>query len=90
MDDHPRFTGKELAAMFADPVWAERFPPILSPNQAAELLQVPKLTIYDWSSRGLLDGCKFRAGKHLRLIRDRLLNTKLSEEDHGRNKRRAQ
>ena len=61
------------AALFADPHWAGRFPPLLSPDQAAELLQVPKGTIYDWSSRGLLDGCKARVGKHLRLARDRLL-----------------
>jgi hypothetical protein len=57
MDAHPKFTAKELAALFVDPELANRFPPILSPDQAAELLQVPKNTIYDWSSRGLLDGC---------------------------------
>jgi len=64
---------KELAQFFAEPHWAVRFPPILTVDQAAGLLQVPKQTIYDWSSRGLLDGCKAKVGKHLRLARNRLL-----------------
>jgi excisionase family DNA binding protein len=68
-----KLTIKELGQIFGDSPWAERFPPILNVDQAADLLQVPKQTIYDWSSRGLLDGCKARIGKHLRLFRDRLL-----------------
>ena len=44
------------------------------PNpDCARLLQVPKATIYDWSSRGLLRGCGRKVGKHLRLFRDRLI-----------------
>jgi excisionase family DNA binding protein len=68
-----QLTSKEIAAAFSDPFWAEKFPPILSVEQAASLLQVPQGTIYDWSSRGLLAGCAFRVGKHLRLWRDRLV-----------------
>ncbi len=64
---------KEVTSAFADVNWAHRFPPVLSVDQAAELVQVPKSTIYDWSSRGLLRGCSRRAGKYLRLFRDRLL-----------------
>lgn len=66
-------TPKEIAEAFVDPKWAECFPPVLSVDQAAALLQVPKATIYDWSSRGLLKGCGRRIGKHLRLFRSRLL-----------------
>jgi excisionase family DNA binding protein len=51
----------------------EQYPPILTVDQAAQLLQVPPRTIYDWHSRRLLKGCSFRAGKHLRFFRDRLL-----------------
>lgn len=83
MDATSKLTAKELAATFADPVWAARFPPILTPSQAAELLQVPKQTIYDWSSRGLLANCKTRIGKHLRLARDRLVLWAFSEEFRG-------
>lgn len=74
MDATPKYTAKELAGWFADPHWAKRFPPIHTPDQAADLLGVPLQTIYDWSSRGELAGCKARVGKHLRLARDRLLD----------------
>ena len=73
-----KLSAAQAAALFADPAWAGKYPPLLSVGQAAELLQVPKQTVYAWSSQGLLDGCKARAGKHLRLFRDRLLQT-LSE-----------
>src|SRR5262245_15072631 len=72
-DANLKLTAKEVAASFADPAWASRFPPVLTTDQAAEILQVPKATIYDWSSRGLLHSCGRRIGKHLRFIRDRLL-----------------
>ncbi|MDZ4683444.1 MAG: helix-turn-helix domain-containing protein [Planctomycetaceae bacterium] len=65
----------EIAAAFNDTDWGTRFPPVLTVEQAAELLQVPKATIYDWSSRKLLGGCARRVGKHLRIFRDRLLDT---------------
>lgn len=60
--------------MFADRRWSERFPPILSVELAAELLHVPKATIYDWSSRGLLGSCAQKAGKHLCIARDLLVH----------------
>lgn len=37
---------KEIAAAFADARWAERFPPFLNVEQAAELFDVPVATIY--------------------------------------------
>jgi len=63
----------EVARAFSDPRWAEQFPPVLSVDQAAELAGVPKSTVYDWSSRGLLDCCAVRVGKRLRIFRDRFL-----------------
>ena len=63
----------EVAAMVADPNWATQFPPLLCPAQAAALAQVPKQTIYTWSSQGRLDCCKVKVGKHLRILRDRFL-----------------
>lgn len=71
--DFPPFSVDELTRVFADPESAKRFPAILSVPQAAELLQVPVATIYDWSSRGLLDRCAKKIGKHLRISRDRLI-----------------
>lgn len=72
-DENLRLTPKEVADATADPVWATKFPPVLTVDQAADLLQVPKLTVYDWSSRGLLRGCGRKVGKHLRFFRDRLI-----------------
>jgi excisionase family DNA binding protein len=46
---------------------------VLTVDQAADLMQVPKKTIYDWSSRGLLRGCGRKVGKHLRIFRDKFL-----------------
>ena len=68
-----RLSDAELAHAFSDPTWSQRFPPVLTVDQAAELLTVPKATIYDWSSRGLLQDCARRVGKYLRFFRDRLL-----------------
>jgi len=75
---------KEITAAFSDPKWAEAFPPILSVDQAADLLQVEKATIYAWSSQGQLDSCAGRAGKHLRLLRNRFLQVVFNEGIHGK------
>jgi excisionase family DNA binding protein len=72
-EDGLRLTAKDVADAFADPLWAAKYPPVLTIDQAAELLQLPKQTLYDWSSRGLLRGCCRKVGKHLRFFRDRLL-----------------
>jgi excisionase family DNA binding protein len=66
-------TAGEIAAPFSDPVSSARFPPILTTDQAAELIGVPKSTLYDWSSRGLLKSCSRRVGKRLLFYRDRLV-----------------
>jgi excisionase family DNA binding protein len=72
-DGSLRLTARDLADAFADPAWAAKFPPVLSVDQAAALLQVPKATVYDWRSRGLLQGCSRRVGKHVRFFRDKLI-----------------
>jgi hypothetical protein len=69
----------EIRTAFADPTWSSEFPPLLSVDQAARLAQVPKATIYDWSSRGLLRGCSRRVGKYLRIIRDRFYTKIINE-----------
>ena len=78
-DERLDLTDREIASAFSDPHWAVRFPPVLSADQAAELLQIPKQTIYDWRSRGLLSGCCRKVGKHLRFFRDRLLKKVFTE-----------
>jgi excisionase family DNA binding protein len=70
---------QELEDAFAAGPWAEKFPPVLTTDQVAELLQVPIGTLYDWSSRGLLKGCCRRVGRPLRFYRDRLLRRIFNE-----------
>lgn len=74
-----KLTNAEISRAFAGSNWNEKFPPILTVDQAAALAQVPKATIYDWSSRGSLKGCSRKHGKHLRIWRDgfiaHLMNT---------------
>lgn len=75
-----KLTPAELAAPFMDSPWGKKFPPVLTVDEAAELLRVPKNTIYDWSSRGMLRGCARRVGKHLRIFRGRLLQKIFNDE----------
>ncbi len=79
-----KLTNREIAQAFADAMYATRFPPVLTLDQAAELLQVSKATIYDWRSRGRLTGCCRKVGKHLRFFRDRLLQAVFNEGLHER------
>jgi excisionase family DNA binding protein len=78
-DGDMRLSKDEINSAFSDPLWAREYPPILNVDQAARLLQVPRGTLYDWSSRGLLRGCSRRVGKHLRFFRDRLITTAFNE-----------
>lgn len=73
-DPKLRLTPSEITAAFSADSWAERFPPLLTIDQAAELLQIPKSTLYDWRSRGLLSRCSRRVGKRVLFFRDRLVH----------------
>jgi excisionase family DNA binding protein len=50
----------------------DRFPVILTPDQAADLLQIAKTTLYRKVSEGAFK-CAVRRGKPLRFWRDRLI-----------------
>ncbi len=71
-DDNLKLTPREIAAAFDDSSGTP-MPAVLTLDEAAALLRIPKGTLYDWSSRGLLAGCGRKVGKHLRFFRDRLL-----------------
>jgi hypothetical protein len=63
----------EIETPFNDPHWAKEFPPLMSTEQVAKLLQLPIGTIYQMSSQGCFATCAKRVGKHLRFHRPRLL-----------------
>ena len=68
-----KITHEEVTNAFSIGDWAIKYPPLLTIDQAAELLDVPKATLYQWRSEGRLTGTVQRVGKHLRFFRDRLL-----------------
>ncbi len=66
-------TEDEIARAFTGAT-AEQFPPIISPEQLAELLGLSVKTIYEWMSKGRLDGAYRKRGKHALIVRDRALD----------------
>ncbi|MCA9054836.1 MAG: helix-turn-helix domain-containing protein [Planctomycetaceae bacterium] len=72
-DPNLRLSDREVASMFAADTDAQRYPPILTLEEAADLLRIPVGTVRDWRSRGLLDGCCTRVGKRVRFLRNRLV-----------------
>lgn len=59
----------------------DRYPPILSPAQLAELLGKSPKTIYHWIAKGRLDGAFRKRGKHCLIWRTRALNLLLNGSD---------
>ena len=71
----------EIGRLVAE--YASRFPPLITVGQAAEISHRKIQTIYDWSSRGVLDGCKARRGGILLLVRDGFVRFLLDEVGPG-------
>jgi len=78
-DSNLKLTDREVAATFSDTATAEKYPPVMPIKQAAELLQIPIETIYQWWSQGRLGTCRRKVGKQLRFYRDRLVKKAFNE-----------
>lgn len=50
--------------------YRQKFPPLITLSQAAEIAHVPLATAYDWSARKVFDGFKFKPGRSVLLSRD--------------------
>ena len=50
------------------------FPPILTVEQLACLLQISTKTLYEWIAKGRLDGAFRKRGKHILVWRDRAID----------------
>jgi hypothetical protein len=72
--ENPSLTPAEVAKLFADPATAAKYGPSLTLEEASELLKIPVETLRGWRSRGLLDCCTRRRGKHLRFLRDKYIH----------------
>ena len=73
-------TTDEIARPFAGAA-AGQFPAILSPEQLAELLGLSVKTIYEWMSKGRLDGTYHKRGKHALFWRDKVLDLILNGKE---------
>ena len=73
-------TQGELTAPFTDGT-GDRFPVILSVQGLSELLGLSPKTIYDWISKGRLDGTFRKRGKHIFLWRDKVLELLFNGKD---------
>ena len=63
----------EIAKAFGDGGGAS-FPPILTAEQLAGLLQISPKTLYEWIAKGRLDGAFRKRGKHILVWRDRAID----------------
>ena len=75
-----RAVTKEVAELF-DNREADKWPPVLTVKQAAALLGVSASTLYEWRRCGRLNGCCRKRGKHLRFLRNRLIQAFFFGED---------
>ncbi|MFV1964008.1 MAG: helix-turn-helix domain-containing protein [Pirellulaceae bacterium] len=66
-------TKEEIRQAFADESGA-RCGPILTVHELAELLRISPKTVYEWISKGRLDGAFRKRGKHNFIWRDRALD----------------
>jgi predicted DNA-binding transcriptional regulator AlpA len=66
-------TDDEMARPFTG-AEGEQFPSVLSPDQLAALRGLSVKTIYEWMSKGRLDGAYRKCGKHALFWRDRALD----------------
>ena len=69
----PTVSPSEIAKAFADGTGAQ-FPPIMTVDQLAALLQISRKTVYEWAEKGRLDGAFRKRGKHILIWRDRALD----------------
>lgn len=60
----------ESAAAEVMAEYANRYPPLITVEQAAEIAHVPIATIHAWSSDGAFDGFKVHRGRRILLQRD--------------------
>jgi hypothetical protein len=82
----PKLTRNEIARVF-DGNLAEKFPPIVSPDQLAELAGgLSVKTIYFWIEEGRLDGAFRKRGKHLLIWRDRAIDLLFNGEPWSESK----
>ena len=75
-----KLTKAEVRQAFADAPPAG-VPPILSPQDLADLLGLSRKTVYEWIAKGRLDGAFRKRGKHNLIWRDRAIEILFNGKD---------
>lgn len=68
-----RLTPAEIAEAFAGDACGQT-PVVLSPEQVAGLIGRSRKTVYDWLTKGRLEGTYRKRGKHILFWRNRVLD----------------
>lgn len=71
---------EEIASAFVVAGWGDRFPPVLTIQQSAQLFQVSPRTFKHWLAQGYFKGATTRIGKHRRIWRDRAIQMAFGRE----------
>jgi hypothetical protein len=85
-DSDLRLTDDEISRALSREHSANKYPPILTMQQAAALAQIPLGTLRDWRSRGLRSGCSMRRGREVRVWRDRFIKFLFGEDQRASKK----
>jgi excisionase family DNA binding protein len=73
----------EIQQAFDEEVIKAAYPPILSPEQFAQLFGISVSTTYFWISKGLLKGAVTKVGKHRRIWRNRAIEIIFNRSTKG-------
>jgi excisionase family DNA binding protein len=73
----------EVATMFAVEPWSTHYPPMLTIEQVARLLQVSRRTIHQWIAEGKFAGTTSKVGKHRRFLRERVVQNFFRNKDEN-------
>lgn len=65
---------KYLNRLKKDPSFRQKYKSVIGVNEMTEMLHLKRKTVHEWSSRGLLDSCKRKIGRRLKIILECLLN----------------
>ena len=73
LKNRPKLNSDEIKAAFSGPN-GDSVPPILSPNQLANVMGLSVKTVYEWIGKGRLNGAFRKRGKHVLIWRDRAID----------------
>jgi excisionase family DNA binding protein len=70
-----KMSSSEISAAFG------HLPTVISVQEAADALKIPKKTVYEWSSQGRLVACARKRGKRLLILRDKFFSEVFNGSD---------